>query len=358
MSAFIVNSETNAILPFSQTDNQLIDIIDKLLKSPEPSIRYKTKVLVLGESERVKKNRRLRTTIKNSSRVRALFKNRNKKGQIEPVKHSYKKWQGAHWVIATLADIGYPEGDNSLLPVISQVLDLWLSPVFVTEAICNKPIPAHKDKAVPVINGRARRCASQQSNALFSALSLGFGSEKTDHLAELLLKWQWPDGGWNCDRNPTAHHSSFWESLIPLRALSLYSRKTKSNKAKEAVKKAAGLFLKKELYKKESNGQIMNKEFVKLHYPCYWRYDILFGLKVMAESGLIKDRRCHAALDLLESKRLADGGWPAEGRFYKTVDSKHSNCDLVDWGGVDKKRFNEWITVDALYVLRKAGRGE
>lgn len=333
-----------------------MDIIRELLKSNEPSIRYKTKVLVLGESKNDRAIKKLRTEIKKSQRVRKLLKNRRKDGKIKPVKHIYKKWAGAHWILATLADIGYPEGDKSLRSAIDQLMDLWLSPVFTNKSICKVPIPAWKDKAVPVIKGLARRCASQQSNALFAALSLGFDNEKTDRLVDLLLDWQWPDGGWNCDRNPAAHHSSFWESLIPLRALSLNAKMKETSKVKKAVKRAAELFLRKKLYRKESNGQIMNQYFVKLHYPYYWKYNILIGLKVMAEAGFIKDQRCHEVLDLLESKRLEDGGWPAETRFYQTRNEESSNADLVDWGGVNKKKYNEWVTVDALYVLKEAGR--
>jgi hypothetical protein len=33
-----------------------------------------------------------------------------------------------------------------------------------------------------------------------------------------------------------------------------------------------------------------------------------------------------------------------------------TNADSVDWGGTGKKRTNEWVTVDALTVLRAAGR--
>ena len=28
----------------------------------------------------------------------------------------YKKWQGIHWILTDLADIGYPPGDESLIP--------------------------------------------------------------------------------------------------------------------------------------------------------------------------------------------------------------------------------------------------
>ena len=46
---------------------------------------------------------------------------------------------------------------------------------------------------------------------------------RTDELVNRLLKWQWPDGGWNCDKRPEADSSSFMETLIPLRALALYA---------------------------------------------------------------------------------------------------------------------------------------
>lgn len=112
---------------------------------------------------------------------------------------------------------------------------------------------------------------------------------------------------------------------------------------------------KRRLFRGTSDGRIMNSQFVRLHYPCYWRYDILFALKVMVEAGFIGDPRCEEALDLLESKRLPDGGWPADERFYRTGKPGTSGSDLVSWGGVSKRRFNEWVTADALFVLRAAG---
>lgn len=34
-----------------------------------------------------------------------------------------------------------------------------------------------------------------------------------------------------------------------------------------------------------SDGRAVRSEFVKLCYPLHWHYDILLGLKVMAEAG-------------------------------------------------------------------------
>ncbi len=219
-----------------------INIIVRLLKSCEPSVQYKTRVNVFGESRNSRSITRFQQDIKNSVRARRLLKNRASNGYVRPVMHAYKKWNGAHWILATLADIGHPH-DKNLAPVVDQAMKCWLQPVFTESVILKTPIPCWKDKAVPIINGRARRCGSQHANALYAALTLGFVDERTDKLAELLMKWQWPDGG-----------------------------------------------------------------------------------------------------------------WPVEAKFYQSRDPNLSGYDLVDWGRIDRKASNEWITVDALYVLNASGR--
>jgi hypothetical protein len=316
------------------------NIIDGLLNSHEPSVRYKILVNVLGEKPESPKIRKLQEEIKSSPRVKLLLSERRKNREIPH--HPYRKWYGAHWVLATLADIGYPAGDKSLIPLREQVFS-WL-------------FSGQHQEFTKTINGLTRRCASQEGNALYSLLTLGLADERTEELANRLVKWQWPDGGWNCDRDPQASNSSFWESLIPLRALSLHARLTGNRKSKEAAKRTSEVFLKRHLFKRQKDNQVMNDDFLKLHYPCYWRYDILFGLKVMAEAGFIKDKRCQDALDILESKSLPDGGFPAEGKYYVVSKTAATHRSLVDWGGTNRKRMNEFVTADALFVLKKAGR--
>ncbi|MEA3327265.1 MAG: hypothetical protein U9R53_08150 [Chloroflexota bacterium] len=311
-----------------------------LKKSNEPSIRFKILVNVLGgklESPDIKK---LQQEIKSSQRVRLLLSERDNDGKI-PF-HPYRKWYGAHWVLAILADIGYPPGDESLIPLREQVYD-WL-------------FSSKHEKKIISVEGRVRRCASQEGNALYYLLKLGLANDQTEALAQRLMKWQWPDGGWNCDKNPTASNSSFMESLIPLRGLALYGKLTGNEDAKKAARHAAEVFLKREIYKIKSTKRWKKEDFIELHYPCYWHYDMLFGLKVMAEAGFIDDERCHDALELLESKMLPDGGFPAEKKYYQVTDKLKSGRSLVDWGGTSKKHMNEFITADALSVLSKAGR--
>ncbi len=326
-------------------------IVDTLLNSAEPSVRWKVRTRVLGEDPASTAIRRLQDEIRRSPRVRQLL------AGVEGVRTGvYAKWQGAHWVLATLADVGYPAGDDTLAPLRDDVLDTWLHENYYREFETAGKAESYRRRGVPMMEGRYRRCASQQGNALWFLTVLGLANDRTVGLVERLLHWQWPDGGWNCDRSPSAHVSSFAETCLPLRGLAAHARFTDDEAANAAAKRAAEVFLQRRLAFRRSDGGLIHREFAQLHYPLYWHYDVLGGLKVIAEAGAIADDRCCDALDLLEAKRLPDGGWPAEKRYYRCSAEIGLGNDFVDWGGTSTKRSNEWVTADALAVLRAAGR--
>jgi hypothetical protein len=313
-------------------------IIDSLLASPEPSLRWKVRTRVLGEPDNSPRIRRLRGEIKRSPRVAALLARQARDGTV-PVPHdAYRKWQGAHWVVATLAELGYPAGDKLIAPLVAQACDAQLRPgVF-------------RDR---VVAGRHRRCASTLAYPLLAAIRLGFADaeDRGSRLASLLLRWQWPEGGWNCDPSPTATSPSFMETLLPMRALSAYGETA------DAVTAAAEVFLSRRLFKRRSTGEVIRPDMARLHHPLYWHYDLLGGLVGLAEVGKLKDPRCGDALDLLQDKRLPDGGWPAEGRYYRTVGYNVApSGSYVDWGVISPRQSNPWVTADALWVLTAAGR--
>jgi hypothetical protein len=334
---------------------QMEDIAKRLLISDEPAVRYKTLVNVLGQSEGSSDVREAREAVRGSARVERMLSLRSADGRIPG--SVYSKFNGAHWVLANLADMGYPPGDSNLEPLRDQTYSLWLSPWHTLDVLCSSESASYRNKCgVPIICGRARRCASQQGNALYSTVALGIADNRSQELAENLMRWQWPDGGWNCDRKAEATNSSFHETLIPMRGLALYAQLSGDDSARNAAERAAEVFLKRRMYRRQSDGSVIHANFLKLHYPSYWHYDVLFGLKVMAEAGFIGDARCNDALDFLESKRLSDGGFPAEAKYYKVSDGPASGGSVVDWGGVSSRGANEFVTVDALFVLKAAGR--
>ena len=315
-------------------------IIARLLRADDPAVRYKTLVGVLGLSPDSAEVAAVREEVRASERVRRLLAERDADGRIP---HGpYAKWYGAHWVLTTLADIGYSPGDESLIPLREQEY-AWL-------------LSDKHEKAIRTLQGRVRRCASQEAYAVFALLTLGLADSRTEELVARLLRWQWADGGWNCDKRPAAINSSFSETLIPLRSLALHARLTGDARSREAAARAAEVFLQRRLFKRRRDGQILAPDFIRLHYPCYWHYDILFALKVMAEAGFIRDERCADALDLLESKRLPDGGFPAEFRYYRVAEAHVSCGSPVGWGVTSARQMNEFVTAEALGVLKAAGR--
>jgi hypothetical protein len=316
------------------------ECIRTLSESSEPIIRWKFSRKVLETQGTAEDSLTARNELASSLIIKQLLIDRNSEGQI--CYSPYDKWYGAHWVLSILADLGYPEGDEALKPLLEQCYQAWLS-------------KAH-EKHIQTIRGRVRRCASQEGNCIYYSLALGLADQRTEELVTRLIRWQWEDGGWNCDKKPEASKSSFNETLIPLRGLARYAKLTGDPKAKQAAERAAQVFLRRRLFIKLSDGKLIDKNFVKLHYPNYWHYDILFGLKVLMEAGFIDDPRCYEALNLLESKQLPDGGFPAEDRYYRADDKKLAGHSRVNWGGTSVRHMNPFVTLDALWVLKQAHR--
>jgi hypothetical protein len=291
--------------------------------------------------------RRLRAEIRTCPRVRRLID-----GQAGHGKGTYAKWVGRHWVLITLADLGYPPGDAELEPVVAKTLGTWLAPRYYAEYETRTKTST---PAVPVMNGRHRRCGSQHGGALYAIVKLGLHGGDADRLVERLLHWQWPDGGWNCSLRPEAQSSSVYETLLPMRGLAAYADERNDAPARAACDHATEVFLTRRLLYRRSTGALIRTQWEKLHYPAYWYYDVLAAAKGLMEAGHLSDERCADGLDLLERKRLPNGGWAAEARHYRSPGTT-GNVELVDWGGTSKHRMNEWVTADALAVLHAAGR--
>lgn len=315
-------------------------IFEILSNSTESVVKYLYRRDVLGTELISPVMVSLQEEIRGSERVQAMLNGRGADGRFPW--HAYAKWRGAYWTLFLLADLGYPAGDVNLFPLREQVLEWLFNP--------------HHLNRVPLVDGRYRRCAVQESSAVFSMLKLGLDDERTIRLVDLLLKWQWPDGGWNCDKKKTAAHSSFHESWMPVRALWAYYELSGDPRAREAVERASEIFLSRRLFRRLSDGEVMYEGFTHLSYPTYWHYDILNGLMMMGEIGRLDDPRCTEALDLLETKRLPNGGFPAELRYYTVTNREVSGVSPVGWGAVSKRKLNEFVSVRALSVLKWAGR--
>jgi hypothetical protein len=320
-------------------------VIERLLSDEDPSIRWATRALVLKEPES-RALSALRRSIADSPRAKALLSHRGADGRIGT--NPYCKWQGPHWTLYFLARLHYPAGGASLVPLRDQVYD-WLLEKAHLEFPRSLRIEGQED--------RFRRCGTQEGNAIWYSILLGLDDERTRELAHRLVAWQWPDGGWNCDKRPEARASSTVESLVPLRALDLAAKAWGEPGLAAAAKRTAEWFLARRFHYRLRDGKAIDKAYFGpwesiAHPVALW--DVLSCLGTMADIGLIGDPRCAEALELLRSKRLSGGGFPAEYRSAVTSATRTTRGTWADWGPFGRGRENPFVTVEALRVLAAA----
>ena len=310
----------------------VVSAVGWLLESDEPGIVAQAKRDLLDEPAPAEAG-----WVLEGPKVRTLLSGQRADGGFGS--HAYEKWGGAHWRLVSLVELGVPAGETRCLAAAETVL-AWLTG------------KSHRGR-IPVIDGLTRRCASQEGNALAVLCRLGLAADpRVRLLAESLVEWQWPDGGWNCDRKATGYRSSFNESLPPMWGLHEYWLATGETAARDTARRTAELFLEHRLFRTLATGAPIRDSFVTLHSPPFWHYDFLQALVVLARMGLADDPRATDALDLLEQRMLPDGRWRPGGRWWKPPGSKGSNVEAVDWGSGP----GELLTLHSLRVLRAGGR--
>lgn len=246
--------------------------------------------------------------------------------------HPYRKLRGAHWRLVSAVELGVRD-DPRTEPMLDRVLD-WLG-------------GERRLEGVPVIDGRARRCASQEGNALWVACLLG-RAEEAAALAHYLVHWQWPDGGWNCDDEPAVTHASFHESVWPLRGLIAYHEATGDDDALRAARRTGELLLRHGLFRSERTGDVIDPEWLEIHWPPTWRYDVLVGLRAIASLGWTDREGAAEARQWLADRRRDDGTWTTSGRrWWKPPGSDGGGVEVVDWGALG----DQVVTAQAAAVL-------
>jgi hypothetical protein len=264
----------------------------------------------------------------------------------DPSVSPYRKWSGVHWRLVSLADFALPTDAADVRATLGAAIDRELS------WIAN---PRHLE-AVPKIDGLYRADASMEGNAVYAASRFGHAQDqRTRRLVANLLDWQWPDGGWNCDRRSSGYRSSFHESWATAIGLAAFHDATGDAEVLSTARSTAGLLLDHRLFRTLDGRRRIHSSMAALHWPAYWHYDVLAGLRVLlaVNPRLLADPRAADGLDLLESKALADGRFATTHAWWQAGRRVTSPTDVIDWG---RGRPSEVLTLHAISVLKSAAR--
>ena len=313
-----------------------------LLKSAEPAVRHRTRTWVLDQSENSPAVVSDRKSAWDGPIVSILLDFASV-AKEDP----YRKWFGLHWRLVSLADFGLSVDRADVRARLDEGLERELS------WIAN---PRHLASAPKLKKGLYLADASMEGNALYAASRFGWADdERARALVDYLLERQWPDGGWNCDRRASGYRSSFHESWATAIGLASYHQATDDADAQAAARRTAELLLEHRLFHRLKTDEPIHHSFVALHWPAYWHYEFLAGLRVLraVDAGLLADPRAADALDLLESQQLPDGRFKATRGWWQPASNPTSPVDVIDWG---KGRASEVLTLHALAMLKVAGR--
>ncbi len=303
-----------------------------LLGAPEPAVRHLTRRDLLGEDSTAD-----RSAIPQGPWVSALLAGQRDDGGFG--RDPYRKWTGAHWRLVSLAELDAPPDDPRVAAAAEHVL------AWIVDDLRYPP---------RVVDGLPRSHASIHGNALGACTRLGLADDpRTAQLAEAIISWQWPDGGWNCDNQADGHRSSFHETGCTAWGLHEYAVATGHQGARRAADRAVELFLQHRVFRRAGTGKPINARWLSTPYPSYWHYDVLSALLVIARSGKATDPRASDALDLLQDRRRPDGRWNAQAQWWRPAGSRVTP-EVVEWGPAGEP--NLMVTLNAMRVLAAAGR--
>ena len=203
--------------------------------------------------------------------------------------------------------------------------------------------PVFAGEVEPCINGRVVTVGSY------------FGVDVIG-IVERLLDEQMADGGWNCEQENGSTRGSFHTTINVLEGLLEHERAIGgSAEVTAARERGQEYLLERRMLRRLSSGELIDPAFTLFSFPTGWHYDVLRGLDYLRAAGVPPDARVAEAIDLVRSKRDAEGRFPLENPH----ESEMVTARVRDLGfDMDERegRPSRWNTLRALRLLQWAGR--
>ena len=186
---------------------------------------------------------------------------------------------------------------------------------------------------------------SQHSDICVNGMFLNYAAyfktpeKKLKPIIDSIIAEIMPDGGFNCRTTRSgAKHSSLHSTISVLEGLTEFQKAGYSYKEKEisnAIKTSIEFILTHRLFISDRTGQIIDKNFLKLTYPCRWKYDILRAMDYFQYAGIKWDNRMTEALAYLNKRRNEDSTWnmqaahPGQVHFIMEKAGSHSRWNTL-----------------------------
>ena len=204
--------------------------------------------------------------------------------------------------------------------------------------------PLFAGEVEPCINGRVVTVGSY------------FGQDVSG-IVERLLGEQMADGGWNCEQENGSTRGSFHTTINVLEGLLEHERATGgSAEVTAALERGQEYLLERRMLRRLSSGELIDTAFTLFSFPTGYHYDALRGLEYLRAAGVTPDPRVAEAIDLVRSKRDAEGRVPLENPH--EIELVNARVRDLEFDMNEREgRPSHWNTLRAMRVLDWYERG-
>jgi hypothetical protein len=254
-------------------------------------------------------------------------------------------WAGAAW----------NRGYNSTMHALLLLRDLGLDPAsrqarhaaaLVRDDVTWKGCGPPEIHSNTFFAGEVEPCINGQV-----ALAGAYFLQDVRDLVDRLLSEQLTDGGWNCETENGSTRSSFNTTICVLEALLEYEQSIESSPSvTNARRRGQEYLLERRLMRRKSTGEVIDRDrkggasWSRFAFPTWWHYDVLRALEYFRRAGGKPDERVTEAIDLVASRRDAEGRWALDVRYPGVMP-----VEMDD--GEAEGRPSRWNTLRALRVL-------
>jgi hypothetical protein len=300
------------------------DIINWLMDG-DVSIQYQVSRDLLGQDKKT-----LRERIALEGWGKEILSRRHSNGHWGE-RFYQPKWTSTHYTLLELRNLNLPPNNS----IVKESIELVLQDHIAQDGGIRLG-PSTNEHSDICVNGMFLNYASYFNTA----------EKKLHSIIDSILAEIMPDGGFNCRSTRSgARHSSLHTTISVLEGLYEFQKAGHSYKKKEishAIQTAVEFILLHQLFISDRTGEIISKDFLKLSYPCRWKYDILRVLDFFQYAGIEWDKRMQPAIDVLKKNRNKEGSW--------NLPSAHPGKVHVVMEKAGKP--SRWNTLRALRVLK------
>jgi hypothetical protein len=151
------------------------------------------------------------------------------------------------------------------------------------------------------------------------------------------------DGGLKCEQERATTRGSFNTTICVLEGQKEHERASGNlPRVTAACERGQAYLLERHLFRRRSNGDVIDPAWTQFSFPTGYHYDVLRGLEYLRNAGVRPDARMAEAIELVAAKRDAAGRWPLENAHPDQLDAEP---------GAEEGQPSRWNTLRALRVL-------